>query len=134
MKNIEDKTNIGDNINNEVIKYSDSTVTKSDFGNFIKELTPKEKNFLDKIKKQDNLIDYKSLYFRGSNNKLYDFRYYDKLLFFLKNLYHGKDIREAEYRDQKGLKESIEELKNYNPTNGKYKKEKKDLLDNVEKL
>ena len=43
LKNIEEKTNIGDNINNEVIKYSDSIVTKSDFGNFIKDLTPKEK-------------------------------------------------------------------------------------------
>ena len=43
LKNIEEKTNIGDNINNEVIKYSDSIVTKSDFGNFIQDLTPKEK-------------------------------------------------------------------------------------------
>ena len=43
LKNIEEKTNIADNINNEVIKYSDSIVTKSDFGNFIKDLTPKEK-------------------------------------------------------------------------------------------
>ena len=49
-------------------------------------------------------------------------------------MYHGKDIREAEYRDQRALKESFEEFKNYNPTNAKYKKEKKDLLDNAEKL
>ena len=106
LKNIEDKTN------------SKLTVTKSDFTRFIKDLAPEQNKAIDKIKKQDNLIDYKSLYFRGGNNKSYDFRSYDNLLELSKKLYLGENTRFAE-DSQNILEMDIEELQKYNPISEK---------------
>ena len=67
LKNIEDQSKI-DNEN------KDNQLGAMSIGyTFKEELSQEEKNLLKKLSDQENIIDYRKLSFRGSNNVDYDF-------------------------------------------------------------
>ena len=154
LKNIEDRTSTNikdkakggdkdkdknkDEDEDEDTSYS-AAVTDENSNEYIKNLTPKEKNVFDELKKKNNSINYKNIYSLRGNGKNYDFRNYGTIPDLVRKLFYGYDIREAEFRDQGNLEKGITRLEAYRPKkrrDGKidYTDLKKKLLENVNNL
>ena len=87
LKNIEDKTD------NQLKENKDNQLGIKAIGCTIKEdLSEEAKNILEKLNNQEKLINYKKLYFKGSNNSRYDLSEYKSLKELFKAIYY-RNIR-----------------------------------------
>ena len=92
--------------------------------NYLKSLSQKAKDLMDKIEDaNDDIVDDKLL-FIGSNKEKFNCNTFKEPLNFFSAIYNGKiSLKEAEFK-QRSLEEKIEDLQcNYKPKNEKEKEE-----------
>ena len=125
LRNTEDQSKI-----NEKDKDNQSGVKS--IGYTIKESKKSQeaKNMLNKLSKQEKLIDYKKLNFKGGNNVSYDFSNFRPLREIIRTNHYSEITIPGAERDQIGFNRLLSQLRIYNPRNSEYRKSKESLLIN----
>ena len=88
---------------------------------------------LEKLNNQEKIINYKKLYFRGGNNKDYDFTNFSSLRELFSPICYGEILISAVEREQDNFDDMIKILKAYRPRkDSKYYGLKQDLVINAQ--
>ena len=130
LKNIEDKTDRQPNENKDY-----QLGLKSIGYKFKKGLSQEAKTEFDKIVDKERSINYLKLYFKGGNNKEYDFINFSPLREIFRKIYYGEILIPAAEKGQDDFDEMNKLLEKYKPrTSSKYNKLKQDLLINAKSV
>ena len=96
----------------EILKPEKNKELKSTKGLFPKEMRTNEiKNETDEIKKWEDIIKRKDLKYE-TNKHIYDFEQFEKIRFFVDNIYIGKISIDVAKMDQSNLLQNMVEFNN----------------------
>ena len=102
------KKNLIKNVDKDKKQQTNNTDTKPpSVFNYLKSLSPKAKDLMDKIEDNDDDIDINKLAFIGSDREKFKFNTFDMPLNFLSIIYSGEvSLKEAEF-EQRNLEKKL---------------------------